>query len=97
MPISSEGRYITFEVYLPPSFSEEEDNEDDEVRGTEDGSPINGVTMDNLPFWSTPERSGFVGEDTECNQCEGNNEGELICYLLFLQICLVVYNFHFLS
>ena len=79
----------------PPSSSEDGDDADNKGRGTEDGSP-NDVTMDNLPFWSTPEKSGFVGENTECNQCEGNNEGELICYLLFLRICLVVYNFCFL-
>ena len=47
------------------------------------------------PSLSTPERSGFVREDTEC-KCEGNNEGAFICHLLFLQICIVVYNFLFL-
>ena len=52
---------------LPSSSKEgdDEDDEDDEKRGTEDGSPTNGVTMDNVPFRSTPERSGFIGECRE--------------------------------
>ena len=61
----------------PPSSSKEGDDEDDKECGTEDGSPINGVTMDNLPSRSTPDRSG----------------GELICYLLFLRNALLFITF----